>query len=72
MLVGVRVFGRVAAGGDLELPHRETRRGVVGPDQAAHAAIDGPVRFDRRSLDLFVVRYFHKRPRITFVGWGDS
>jgi len=31
---------------------------LIRADQAAHAAVDGPVRFDRARLDLFIVRYF--------------
>ena len=59
MLVGVGVFGRVAAGGDLELPHGETRRGVVGADQAAHAAVHRALDPHRPGFDLFAMDNFH-------------
>lgn len=59
MLVGVNVFGRVSAGSDLETPHRKTWGGVLGSDQAAHAAAHGPFGVDRRGFHLFVMNDFH-------------
>ncbi len=59
MFVSVRVFGGVAAGGDLELPHGETRRGIVGADQAAHAAIRRTFGRHRRGFNLFALDDFH-------------
>lgn len=59
VFVAVRVFGRVAAGRDYELPHRETRRGVVWSDQTSHSAVRRAFRIDRVGVDLFAVDYFH-------------
>ena len=55
MLVGVGMFRRVSAGGDLEMPHREARGGVVRTDQAAHAAARRPLGIDGSGFDLFTM-----------------
>ena len=68
MLVRVGVFRRMAAGGDLEVPHRETRGGVVGTDQAAHAAARCPFAIDGSRLHLFAMDDFHDSS--PFAAWA--
>jgi hypothetical protein len=59
MFVGVGVLGSMAAGGKLELPHRETGGIVLGADQATHATIGGALEGHWSGLDLFAMDDFH-------------